>query len=80
MILSEMFDKNPIGYSTEKDDQTTVKANDQRKTKLTLSHIKRLRIMNDIRKLELAKKMKRIQAQYSPEVAGGEGGMGGLGI
>jgi hypothetical protein len=79
MLLNEMFDENPIGYSTEKDDQSVIKLNDLRKTKLTLSRIKKLRILNDIRKLELAKKKKRLKAQYAAPAEGGEG-MGGLGI
>lgn len=79
MVLNEMFDKNPIGYSSERDDNTSLKLNDLRKTKLTLRQIKRMRIMNDIRKLELAKKVKKVQTQYGASAAQG-GELGGLGI
>jgi hypothetical protein len=78
MLLNEMFDENPVGYSTEKDDNSVIKLNDLRKTRLTLSRIRKLRILNDIRKLELAKKRKRLATQYGVQ-QGGEG-MGGLGI
>lgn len=74
-----MFDENPIGYASEKDDQSVIKLNDMRKTKLTLSRIKKLRILNDIRTLELAKKKSRLKAQYAAPPEGG-GELGGLGI
>jgi hypothetical protein len=78
MILNELFDKNPIGYSTEKDDQSITHLNDTRKARLTLSRIKKLRILNDIRKLELYKKKNKLKQQYGAPAGGGE--MGGLGI
>jgi hypothetical protein len=74
-----MFDKNPLGYASEKDDKTSLNLNDLRKTKLTLRQIKKMRIMNDIRKLELAKKVKKVQTQYGAAAAQG-GELGGLGI
>jgi hypothetical protein len=52
MNLLEIFEPTPAGYETEKDDNTAVKLRDLRKTKLTLKQLNRLRIMNDIRKLE----------------------------
>jgi hypothetical protein len=79
MRLDEMFDKAPIGYANEKEDNSSLKLNDLRKTKLTLRQIKRMRIMNDIRKLELAKKVKKVQTQYGASAAQG-GELGGLGI
>lgn len=79
MKLFEMFDKPPLGYSSENDDNSALKLNDLRKTKLTLRQIKRMRIMNDIRKLELAKKVKKVQTQYGASAAQG-GELGGLGI
>jgi hypothetical protein len=63
MNLIEMFE-DQHGYRTEKDDNTSVKLNDLRKTKLTLKQINRLRIMNDIRKLEHEKKLETVQSQY----------------
>lgn len=75
-----MFEPNPLGYASEKDDNTALNLNDVRKTKLTLKKIKKIRIMNDIRKLELAKKVKKVQAQYGKSAAQAGGELGGLGI
>jgi hypothetical protein len=66
MNLLEIFDKELPGYSTEKDDNTTVSLNDLRKTKLTLAQLNRLRIMNDVRKLEKEQKIEKVQTQYEP--------------
>lgn len=73
MNLLEIFEPSPIGYSTEKDDNTAVKLSDLRKTKLTLKQLNRLRIMNDIRKLEHEKKIEAVQTQYKapPQEQGG---------
>jgi hypothetical protein len=64
MNLLEIFEPMPTGYATEKDDNTVLNFSDLRKTKLTLKQLNRLRIMNDIRKLEHEKKVEAIQAQY----------------
>ncbi len=64
MNVLEIFEPAPIGYSTEKDDHTALKLSDLRKTKLTLKQLNRLRIMNDIRKLEHEKKIDTVQTQY----------------
>ena len=64
MNLLEIFQPTPAGYSTEKDDHTALKLSDLRKTKLTLKQLNRLRIMNDIRKLEHEKKIDSLQQQY----------------
>jgi hypothetical protein len=73
MNLLEIFEPTPTGYSTEKDDHTAVKLRDLRKTKLTLKQLNRLRIMNDIRKLEHEKKISTVQQQYKtpPQDTGG---------
>lgn len=64
MNLLEMFE--PIkGHDTEKDDNTPLKLSDLRKTKLTLQQLNRLRIMNDVRKLEHEQKLKTIKKQYA---------------
>ena len=52
------------GRRTEKDDNTAVKLSDLRKTKLTLAQLNRLRIMNDIRKLEHEQDLELVQKQY----------------
>lgn len=67
MKLIEMFsDANMTGYRTEKDDNTTVRLSDLRKSKLTLSQLHRLRIMHDVRKLEKSNNLKNVQAQFKP--------------
>lgn len=74
MNLLEIFEPMPTGYYTEKDDNTVVRLRDLRKTKVTLKQLNRLRIMNDIRKLEHEKKIEAVQNQYKAPPAA-EGGM-----
>ena len=67
MFISELF--NPIdndGYYKEKDDSSTLKLSDVRKTRLSLAQINRLRAMNDVRKFEHEKKLGSITKQYKP--------------
>ena len=64
MLLHEMFDTAPEAYRDEKNDSSTLKFGDVRKTKLTLSQINLLRKMNDQRKVEYAQKLKDIKLQY----------------
>jgi len=66
MRLLEMFNDFLPGYQTEKDDSTPLKLSDLRKTKLTLKQLNRLRIMNDVRKLEHEQKIDDIQKQFTP--------------
>jgi hypothetical protein len=63
-----MFNTEQPEYRTEKDDQTPLKLSDLRKTKLTLKQLNRLRIMNDVRKLEHEKKIEQVQQQYKQPV------------
>jgi hypothetical protein len=65
MNLLEMFD-NPHGYSNKEEDNTALKLSDLRKTKLTLRQLNRLRIMNDVRKLEHEQKLEQVRTQYKP--------------
>ena len=70
MRLMEMFDDdNMTGYRTEKDDNTVMNLSDLRKTKITLRQINRLRIMNDVRKLEHEKDLEQVQNQYKAPAA-----------
>jgi hypothetical protein len=69
MNLLEIFEPMPTGYSTEKDDNTALKLSDLRKTKLTIKQLNRLRIMNDVRKLEHEKKIDSVQQQYKAPAA-----------
>lgn len=73
MNIFEIFEPAPVGYSTEKEDNSPLKLSDLRKTKLTLKQLNRLRIMNDVRKLEHEKKIDAVQQQYKapPQQEGG---------
>jgi hypothetical protein len=64
MNLYEVFEQLPQGYSDEQEDNTPLKLSDLRKTKLTLKQLNRLRIMNDVRKLEHEQKLSTVQSQY----------------
>jgi len=68
MNLLEMFNETPKAYRTEKDDNTSLKLSDLRKTKITLKQLNRLRIMNDVRKLEHEQKLEVVQQQYKAPV------------
>jgi hypothetical protein len=57
---------NLLGYNTEKDDNSVLKLKDLRKTRLTLAHLNKLRIANDVRKFEHEKKLKSVAKQYQP--------------
>jgi hypothetical protein len=69
MNILEIFEPNPTGYATEKDDNSAVKLSDLRKTKLTIKQINRLRIMNDVRKLEHEQKLETVRTQYKAPAA-----------
>jgi hypothetical protein len=69
MNILEIFETNPTGYATEKDDNSAVKLSDLRKTKLTLKQLNRLRIMNDVRKLEHEQKLDSVRNQYKAPAA-----------
>ncbi len=66
MQVLELFNPTPDGYRTEKDDNTVLKLDDTRKTRLTLDRLNRLRIMNDTRKLEHEKKLEKVSTQFKP--------------
>ena len=72
MHIIEMFDAAPAGYYDEKSDNSTLKLDDSRKTRLTLAHLNQLRQSHDVRKLEHEKKLDAISSQYrqAPEAAG----------
>lgn len=77
MNLFEFFTQAPEGYQTEKDDNSVLKQKNTRKTRLTLGHINRLRIMNDIRKIEYEKDVENVTKQYgaAPQEGGAAGGL-----
>lgn len=67
MNLFELLDNTlpETNHRTETDDNTSLKLHDLRKTKLTLKQINRLRIMNDVRKLEFEQKLDKVKVQYA---------------
>ena len=73
MQVLELFNPTPEGYRSEKDDNTVIHSDDTRKTRLTLTRLNKLRIMNDTRKLEHEKKLETVHDQYKPPVEAGAG-------
>lgn len=71
MYITEMFNSELVQqHQTEEDDNTPLKLSDLRKTKLTLTQLHRLRIMNDVRRLEKEQDLEKVRSQYKPaEVA-----------
>ena len=67
MFITELYNlKSAEGFRTEKDDDSVQKLSDVRKSRLTLAQIKRLRIMNDLRKFEHQKEIEDVAKQYRP--------------
>ena len=67
MFITELYNlKSAEGFRTEKDDNSVQKLSDVRKSRLTLAQIKRLRIMNDLRKFEHQKEIEDVAKQYRP--------------
>ena len=69
MYITELYDQMPENYHSEKDDNSTMKLKDLRKTRLTLGHINKLRMSNDIRKFEKEEEVKSLQDQYKAPAA-----------
>lgn len=78
MYIAELFDPAPKGYQSEKDDKSTIKLDDTRKTRITLAHLNKLRMSHDVRKVEHEDKLKKIAKQYTPAPEGGA--MPGVGV
>lgn len=73
MLIFEFFDKPIKGYEDPKEDHSTLKLDDSRKTRLTLAQINRLRMMNDVRKVEHEQHLKQISKQYRAPAEEGAG-------
>jgi hypothetical protein len=80
MNLLEIFEPQAPGYRSEQEDNTAITLRDLRKTKLTLKQLNRLRIMNDIRKLEHEKKIEAVQKQYKSAAGSAAGGLNSFGM
>jgi len=78
MYLTELYEKEPEGYHDEKSDQSALKLDNTRKTRITLAHLHQLRISHDVKKLEHEKKLEQTAKQYAPAPEAGAGGLGGL--
>jgi len=69
MFITEFFKQDPAGRRTEKDDNSTLRIADLRKTRLTLGQLNRLRMMNDVRKFEHDQKLEDLKKQYAAPAA-----------
>lgn len=74
MLLSEMWQSVPQEYQNIEDDNSQTRINQLRKTKLTLSQIRQLRQLNDIRTVEYTDKMEDLKKQYGTVAPQGGGG------
>jgi hypothetical protein len=64
MYITELYEPAKPGYNSSADDQTPMKLSDMRKTRLTLADLNRLRMANDVRKVEHENKLEQITKQY----------------
>ena len=71
MFIRDLFENDLGTYRDERKDQSGVRMGELRKTQLTLAQIKRLRMMNDVRKFEAEKKIEKLSKQYKPAAAAG---------
>lgn len=66
MKLFEMFDPAVQGYQDTSSDNSGYKYKENRKTKLTLRQIRKLRKMLDVRNYERSENLKKVRKQYAP--------------
>jgi hypothetical protein len=76
MMIYEFFDSAIPGREDPSEDHSTIKLDDRRKTRLTLAQINRLRMMNDVRKVEHEQQLKRVSKQYKAPAEEGAAGAG----
>ncbi len=69
MIVTELFEPAKPGYESPSSDNTPLKLSDLRKTRLTLADLSRLRMANDVRKVEHENKLEKVAKQYKPPAA-----------
>ena len=74
MFLTELFSRSDDyeGHRSDGDDDSKASRASSRKTRLTLAHINKLRMMNDARTVEQEEKIKQVQQQY--KAASDDGG------
>lgn len=71
MLLNELYSEPRPGYQSEKDDKSPIKVSNTRKTRLTLADLNRLRMANDVRKVEHESKLEQVSKQYKPAAPAG---------
>jgi hypothetical protein len=76
MHIFEFFDKPIYGRENPSEDNSTLKLDDRRKTRLTLAQINRLRMMNDVKKVEHEHQLNRVSKQYKAAPQEGAAGVG----
>ncbi len=69
MKLFEMFDPAIDGFQDVSADNSKHKYKENRKTKLTLRQIRKLRKMLDVRNYERNENLKKVRKQYQPAPA-----------
>lgn len=74
MLLNEMWSSTPQPYQDVENDNSQPRLGQIRKTRLTLSQIRQLRQLNDIRVVEYEEKMVDLKKQYGTVAQEGGGG------
>ena len=69
MLLNELYEPLPDMYHSTQDDNSVMHLKDLRKTRLTLAHLNKLRMANDIRQFEKEEEIKGLSDQYKPPAA-----------
>lgn len=64
MNLFEIFQPEAHGYESKKDDHSVTQPKQTRRSKLTLKRLSKLRMVNDVRKLEHEKYLEKVSKQY----------------
>jgi len=70
MFILDIFEDSDLAVDQQRDNSIK-KMGELRKSRLTLAQIKRLRMMNDLKKYEQQKKVKGLSQQYRPAAAAG---------
>lgn len=69
MFLIELYQKPKQGHYNPGDDNSTIKLSDMRKgSRLTLGDLNKLRMSDDVRKVEHEQKLEKVAKQYKPPV------------
>jgi hypothetical protein len=69
MIVTELFDPIKPGHQSAASDNSVMKLSDLRKTRLSLADLNRLRMSNDVRRVEHEQKLEKVSNQYKAPAA-----------